>query len=40
MVVPYFSTLKWLESLNFLVIDDWKPWFVEEQVAGLVVFSL
>nr|KAJ0212599.1 hypothetical protein LSAT_V11C400178090 [Lactuca sativa] len=37
MVVPYFSTLKWLESLNFLVIDDWKPWFVEEQVAGYTI---
>ncbi|KAJ9538220.1 hypothetical protein OSB04_030953 [Centaurea solstitialis] len=34
MVVPYISTLNWIESLNLSVKKDWKPWFVNEQVAG------
>lgn len=34
MTVSYLSTLNWIESLNFLVVKDWRPWFVNEQVAG------
>ncbi|KAI3790595.1 hypothetical protein L2E82_03752 [Cichorium intybus] len=34
MTVSYLSTLNWIESLNFLVVKDWRPWFVDEQVAG------
>ncbi|XP_023764750.1 serine carboxypeptidase-like 17 isoform X1 [Lactuca sativa] len=34
MVHPYLGTMKWIESLNFLVVNDWRPWFVDKQVAG------
>ncbi|CAH1427316.1 unnamed protein product [Lactuca virosa] len=34
MVIPYMATINWIESLNLLVVNDWRPFFVDEQVAG------
>ncbi|KAI7733877.1 hypothetical protein M8C21_013933, partial [Ambrosia artemisiifolia] len=34
MAVPYLSTLNWIQSLNMSLVDAWRPWFVNEQVAG------
>lgn len=40
MVVPYVGTLNWIESINLILTNDWRPWFVDKQVAGLVVFFI
>ncbi|KAM3342193.1 hypothetical protein P3S68_027159 [Capsicum galapagoense] len=35
--VPFQSTIAWIKSLNYSVVDEWRPWFVDDQVAGLVL---
>uniref|UniRef100_A0A0E0M4W2 Uncharacterized protein n=1 Tax=Oryza punctata TaxID=4537 RepID=A0A0E0M4W2_ORYPU len=34
MIIPYIGTQAWIRSLNFSVVDEWRPWFVDGQVAG------
>ncbi|XP_056160708.1 serine carboxypeptidase-like 16 isoform X2 [Syzygium oleosum] len=34
MLIPYVATEKWIYSLNMTVLDYWRPWFVDGQVAG------
>lgn len=34
MAIPYVGTQEWISSLNLNISDDWKPWFVDGQVAG------
>ncbi|CAN6938400.1 unnamed protein product [Brassica oleracea] len=34
MVVPYLGTQAWIRSLNYSVIDDWRPWMISDQIAG------
>ncbi|CAN4092176.1 unnamed protein product [Withania somnifera] len=33
-VVTFRSTQVWIRSLNYTIVDDWRPWTVDNQVAG------
>ncbi|XP_031128403.1 serine carboxypeptidase-like 18 isoform X2 [Ipomoea triloba] len=37
MIVPHVSTEEWIESLKVAVEDEWRPWFVEDQIAGYTI---
>ncbi|XP_031130586.1 serine carboxypeptidase-like 13 [Ipomoea triloba] len=32
--VPSISTQAWIKALNYSIVDDWKPWWTDDQVAG------
>ncbi|CAN4115161.1 unnamed protein product [Withania somnifera] len=34
MVVPFQSTQAWIKYLNYSIIDDWRPWTIDGQIAG------
>ena len=34
--VPYTGTAGWVRSLNYTVKEEWRPWLIDEQVAGYV----
>jgi serine carboxypeptidase-like clade 1 len=36
MMIPYVGTQVWVDNLHLPVVDDWRPWFVDGQIAGLV----
>ncbi|KAL1368415.1 hypothetical protein AAHE18_02G119800 [Arachis hypogaea] len=33
-VIPFSSTQRWIRSLNYSIVDDWRPWYLNDQVAG------
>ena len=33
---PYLQDQQWTEGMNFPVKEGWRPWMVENQVAGYV----
>ena len=36
MCVPYTGSQAWTRSVGYKVVDEWRPWFFDEQVAGYV----
>ena len=34
MCVPYTGSQAWTRSVGYKVVDEWRPWFFDEQVAG------
>jgi hypothetical protein len=34
MCVPFTGSEAWTASLGYGVVDSWRPWFADEQVAG------
>ncbi|RZC94310.1 hypothetical protein C5167_029875 [Papaver somniferum] len=33
-IVPHISTKAWIRSLNLSIVDDWRPWLLDDQFAG------
>ncbi|TXG52552.1 hypothetical protein EZV62_021721 [Acer yangbiense] len=36
MIVPFVGTQAWIRSLNYSIVDDWRPWNLHGQVAGYI----
>ncbi|MED6207763.1 hypothetical protein PIB30_038672 [Stylosanthes scabra] len=34
ILVPYLATEAWIKSLNYSIVDDWRPWLTNGQVSG------
>ncbi|CAK7322541.1 unnamed protein product [Dovyalis caffra] len=34
MMIPFLGTQPWIRSLNYSIVDDWRPWHFQGQVAG------
>ncbi|XP_039687698.1 serine carboxypeptidase-like 18 isoform X4 [Medicago truncatula] len=34
MKVPFVATQAWIRSLNYSIVDDWRQWYSNSQVAG------
>ncbi|XP_065869605.1 serine carboxypeptidase-like 18 isoform X1 [Euphorbia lathyris] len=37
MLIPYTGTIVWIHSLNLSTVDDWRPWYVDGQIAGFTI---
>ncbi|KAG5406079.1 hypothetical protein IGI04_012198 [Brassica rapa subsp. trilocularis] len=40
MLVPFLATQDWIRSLNYSIIDHWRPWLVHNQVAGNIYVKI
>ncbi|KAG8650590.1 serine carboxypeptidase-like 17 isoform X3 [Manihot esculenta] len=37
LAIPYLGTLAWIHTLNLTITDDWRPWLIDDQIAGFVI---
>jgi hypothetical protein len=40
MIVPFLATQAWIRSLNYSIVDDWRQWHTNDQVAGYSKFLI
>jgi len=38
MCVPYTGTEAWTRSLGYKIVDEWRPWLINNQIAGYPLF--
>jgi len=38
LVVPFLATQAWIKSLNYSIIDEWRPWMIRDQITGYIYF--
>ena len=36
MCVPFTGSQTWTRSMGYKIIDEWRPWTVNDQVAGYI----
>ncbi|CAL5196834.1 unnamed protein product [Lathyrus oleraceus] len=36
MCVPFTGTEAWTRSLGYKIVDEWRPWLINDQVAGFI----
>ncbi|KAL7175675.1 hypothetical protein ACSBR2_029296 [Camellia fascicularis] len=34
MIIPFLGTQAWIRALNYSIVDEWRSWWVQGQVAG------
>ncbi|OIW21243.1 hypothetical protein TanjilG_31168 [Lupinus angustifolius] len=39
LCVPYTGSQAWTRAMGYNIVDEWRPWFVEDQVAGYFYYS-
>jgi len=32
--IPFLDTQAWIRALNYSIVDDWRQWHTDGQVAG------
>jgi hypothetical protein len=36
MLIPFLATQAWIRSLNYSIVDDWRQWYYNDQIAGYI----